>query len=73
MSSHLKYFYEEPVYERGIEIGIRIHSYSEEKILDEFWQIWCVLKEKDGFDRNTFKEEDCIQDWIEHFNARYIN
>lgn len=73
MSDIIKYVYEEPVFERGVEIGLRVHAYSEQQIIDEYWDVWCDLKEQDGYDRSTFKKEDCINDWIAHFDAQYVN
>jgi len=69
----IKYVYEEPIIEDGVRRGINFYTYSEEKILQEYWDIWCTLKEKDGHDPKKFRKQDCIDDWIKHFDAKYVN
>lgn len=73
MSNLVKYVYEKPVIEDGQQVGVQVFTYSEEKILKEYWLSWLQIQKQHGVDITKLTEKDCIEDWKDFYNAEYVN
>jgi hypothetical protein len=59
------YCVNEPNFDReGNIISNDVRVYSEQEIIDEYWDYWCkMMKELHG-EKVTLIRGDCIEDWI---------